>query len=113
MWKDHVEREADKGHSTYHKVVATKKINQKNSYLLYTPYSNIFNYSPSVYFIAGFLWIEIQSNFIHYICFLYLFIQNSPLTFPMTLIFGISPILDLSNYFLLVFHLILYPLYFL
>ena len=57
MWKDHVEREADKGHSTYHKVVATKKINNnnKNSYLLYTPYSNIFNYSPSIYFIAGFL----------------------------------------------------------
>lgn len=53
MWKDDVEREADKGHSTYHKVVATKKINKK--FLLYTPYSNIFNYSPSIYFIAGFL----------------------------------------------------------
>lgn len=35
MWKDDAEREADKGHSTYHKVVATKKINKKNSYYIH------------------------------------------------------------------------------
>ena len=34
MWKDHVERKADKGHSTYHKVVATKKINNNKKILL-------------------------------------------------------------------------------
>ena len=89
MWKDHVEREADKGHSTYHKVVATKKINNnnKNSYLLYTLYSNIFNYSPSIYFIAGFLWIEIQSNFIHYISFH----PEQSLNFPHDFNFGDIP----------------------
>ena len=38
MWKDHVEREADKGHSTYHKVVATKKINNNKKIPIYYIY---------------------------------------------------------------------------
>ena len=49
MWKDHVEREADKGHSTYHKVVATKKINKKKNPIYYIHHIQISSIIHQVY----------------------------------------------------------------
>lgn len=49
MWKDDVEREADKGHSTYHKVVATKKINKKNS-IIYTTFKYLQLFTKYIFY---------------------------------------------------------------